>query len=126
LTKKADRLVEKGENKQDLNTRLSHFAGLVNELLETVPSSPENKTMIEQLTKNISSLTANHAVGSGRSKPDLDKIADISMRDIRETDCWLRIMKRNNKEFNIADLDYLLRESGELKNILGSIIKKSG
>jgi hypothetical protein len=35
-------------------------------------------------------------------------------------------MKRNNKEFNIADLDYLLRESGELKNILGSIIKKSG
>jgi hypothetical protein len=43
-----------------------------------------------------------------------------------ESYCWLRIVKRNVKELNAADLDYLICESGELKNILDYIVQKSG
>jgi len=51
--------------------------------------------------------------------------AGILLRYMIETDCWLRIMKRYVNELNTADLDYLIRESGELKNILRSIAQKS-
>ncbi len=44
---------------------------------------------------------------------------------MRESNYWLRIIKRTVKEVNIQELDYLIQESGELKNILGSIVQKS-
>ena len=44
---------------------------------------------------------------------------------MRESNYWLRIIKRTVKKVNMSDLDYLIKESGELKNILGSIVQKS-
>jgi hypothetical protein len=44
---------------------------------------------------------------------------------MRESNYWLRIIKRTVKEVNTSDLEYLIKESGELKNILGSIVQKS-
>jgi len=49
----------------------------------------------------------------------------ISLREMRESNYWLRIIKRTVTEINISELDYLIKESGELKNILGSIVQKS-
>jgi len=48
---------------------------------------------------------------------------DISLREMRESNYWLRILK----ELQISKLDtgiYLARESEELKKILGSICSK--
>ena len=42
-----------------------------------------------------------------------------------ESNYWLGIIKRTVKEINGSDLDYLIKESGELKSILGSIVQKS-
>jgi hypothetical protein len=44
---------------------------------------------------------------------------------MRESNYWLRIIKRTVKEINISELDYLIQESTELKKILGSIVQKS-
>jgi hypothetical protein len=44
---------------------------------------------------------------------------------MRESNYWLRIIRRTVKEVNISELEYLIKESGELKNILGSIAQKS-
>ena len=44
---------------------------------------------------------------------------------MRESNYWLRIIKRTVKEINMTELDYLIKESGELKNILGSIVQNS-
>jgi hypothetical protein len=44
---------------------------------------------------------------------------------MRESNYWLRIIKRTVKEINAEDIDYLIKESGELKKILGSIVQKS-
>lgn len=41
---------------------------------------------------------------------------------MRESNYWLRIIKRTVKEISVSELDFLIKESGELKNILGSII----
>jgi hypothetical protein len=44
---------------------------------------------------------------------------------MRESNYWLRIIKRTVKEVNVSELDYLIKESSELKNILGSIVQKT-
>jgi four helix bundle protein len=49
----------------------------------------------------------------------------ISLREMRESHYWLRIIKRTVKGINMSECDYLIKESGELKNILGSIVQKS-
>ena len=44
---------------------------------------------------------------------------------MRESNYWLRIIKKTVPEVNGIELDYLILESGELKKILGSIVQKS-
>jgi hypothetical protein len=44
---------------------------------------------------------------------------------MRESNYWLRIIKRTVKNINVSELDYLIKESGELKSILGSIVQKT-
>jgi hypothetical protein len=42
-----------------------------------------------------------------------------------ESNYWLTIIKRTGSEANKLELDYLIKESGELKKILGSIVQNS-
>jgi hypothetical protein len=44
---------------------------------------------------------------------------------MRESNYWLRIIKRTVTDIDQAELDYLIKESAELKSILGSIVQKS-
>jgi len=44
---------------------------------------------------------------------------------MRESNYWLRIIKRTVKEINPSENDYLIKESAELKNILGSIVQRT-
>ena len=61
---------------------------------------------------------------SGSSKADFANKVRISLREMRESNFWLRIIKRTVPEVNPVELDYLIKESYELKSILGSIIQK--
>ena len=62
---------------------------------------------------------------SGSSKADFTNKVRISLREMRESNYWLRIIKRTVKEVNVSEIDYLIKESSELKNILGSIVQKT-
>jgi len=44
---------------------------------------------------------------------------------MRESNYWLRIIKRTVTEINNDETEYLIKESSELKSILGSIVQKS-
>jgi hypothetical protein len=44
---------------------------------------------------------------------------------MRESNYWLRIIKRTVTEINENVLEYLIKESSELKSILGAIVQKS-
>ena len=43
---------------------------------------------------------------------------------MRESNYWLRIIKATDLSNNKKELDDLINESNELKNILGSIVQK--
>lgn len=114
------------EKKNDLCERLLEFSVRVIEFLKTIPYSPENKTIRAQLSKSACSSGANYEESqSGSSKADFTIKVRISLREMRESNYWLRIIKRTVREVNIAEMDYLLKESSELKSILGSIVQKS-
>jgi four helix bundle protein len=114
------------EKKKDLCERLFEFAVRVIEFLKTLPFTPENKTIRTQLSKSACSSGANYEEAqSGSSKADFTNKVRISLREMRETNFWLRIIKRTVKDINASELDYLIKESGELKNILGSIVQKT-
>jgi len=114
------------EKKKDLCERLFEFAVKVIEFLKTLPYSPENKTIRTQLSKSACSSGANYEESqSGSSKRDFTNKVRISLREMRESDYWLRIIKRTVTEVNNEQLDFLIKESGELKKILGSIVQKS-
>ena len=92
--------------------------------LKTLPSSYELNVIKVQLSKSSTSIGANYEESqAGSSKADFRNKIRISLREARETNYWLRIIK----ELEVSDEEHLtklLKESFEIKNILGAILKK--
>lgn len=109
----------------DLEQRLFGFAVRVIQLIRTLPSTPEYSVIKYQLTKSATSSGANYEEAqAGSSKADFTNKVRISLREMRESNYWLRILKDILPESN-QELEYLTQESKELKLILGSIIQKT-
>jgi len=112
--------------KNDLCERLFEFGVGAIEFLKTLPYSPENKTIRTQLSKSACSAGANYEEAqAGSSKADFTNKVRISLREMRESNYWLRIIKRTVKEVDNNKVESLIKESEELKKILGSIMQKS-
>jgi four helix bundle protein len=111
--------------KNDLSERLFEFAVRVIEFLKTIPYTPENKVIRTQLAKSSTSAGANYEESQGgSSRLEFTQKIRISTREMRESNYWLRITKRTITKINLTELDFLIKESFELKCILGSIVKK--
>jgi four helix bundle protein len=109
----------------DLSERLFEFTVRVIEFLQTLPYTPENKIIRVQLAKSSMSSGANYEEAQGgSSRPDFTNKVRISLREMRESNYWLRILKRTVKGVDNEILGILINESTELKNILGSIVQK--
>jgi four helix bundle protein len=111
--------------KNDLAERLFEFAVRVIEFLKTIPYSPENKVIRTQLAKSSTSSGANYEESQGgSSKLEFGNKVRIAAREMRESNYWLRIVNRTISEVNVSKNKYLIIESSELLNILGSIAQK--
>ena len=101
------------EKRNDLCERLFEFGVRVIEFLKTITYTPENKTIRMQLSKSACSSGANYEEAqSGSSRADFSNKVRISLREMRESNYWLRIIRRTVKEVNISELEYLIKESG--------------
>lgn len=78
-----------------------------------------------QLTKSSTSVGANYEESqAGSSKADFRNKVRIALKEARESNYWLRVIKAlQNIEIN--ELEILLKESDELKRILAAILNKS-
>ena len=109
----------------DLGQRLFQFAIRTIKYLRTLPNSEEFKVIRYQLTKSCSSSGANYEEAqAGSSKADFNNKTRISLREMRESNYWLRVIMAL-AQADTPELDILLKESAELKNILGSIVQKT-
>ena len=110
--------------KKDLCERLFKFAVDVIRFLWKIKNTTEISVMKYQLTKSATSSGANYEESqAASSNADFKNKVKISLKEMRESNYWLRIFK----ELKIGDIQkchYLVDESEQLKKILGSIASK--
>ena len=93
--------------------------------LRTLPRDFEYNVIKFQLTKSSTSIGANYEESqAGSSKADFKNKVRISLREARESNYWLRVIKALERSEN-EQLESLIQESKELKNILASIINNT-
>lgn len=112
----------------ELQKRIFDFVVRVFKFLRTLPNTPEYSVIRNQLLKASSSTGANYEEAqAGSSRADFSYKVEISLREMRESNYWLRLIKATSEEqeINIEELEKLIGESEELKLILGSIVSKT-
>lgn len=114
--------------RNDLQKRLFDFVVRVFKFMRTLPDNPEYSVIRHQLLKSSSSTGANYEESqAGSSRADFIYKVEISLREMRETDYWMRLIKATNvgQKINDTELEKPINESKELKLILGSIVTKT-
>ena len=102
--------------RNDLQQRLFSFAVRVFNFLKTMPKEPEYSVVRYQLAKSSTSSGANYEEAqAASSKPDFIYKNEISLREMRESNYWLRLLAATDQS-NKLNLE-------ELKKILGSVTK---
>ena len=113
------------ENKRDVKERSFEFAVKIIKFIQKLPRNNVGYKIGGQLLEAATSIGANIEEGTGGfSKKDFTYKMGVALKEVRESNYWLRLIKSSNLD-NGEELDYLLGESEELRRILTSIVKTS-
>jgi four helix bundle protein len=108
----------------DLLERTFKFGVKCLKMLKALPHTSEYQIIKYQLGKSATSVGANYEEAqAGSSKADFKNKVRIALKEARESNYWLRILSELQDD-PIEELETLVQESKELKNILASIINK--
>jgi four helix bundle protein len=109
---------------KQLEVRTKKFAIHIIELSNTLPNTPENKVIKNQVTKSGTSIGANYREANrARSKSDFTNKIKICESEASETVYWLEIITDLNR-INPGKVQLLLVEANEILAIFTSIGKK--
>jgi four helix bundle protein len=108
----------------DLEERTFIFAKKINGLISLLPRNLISIEISKQLIRSASSVGANYIeANEALSKKDFFYRVKLCRKEAKESTYWLRLLVIDNK-LN-QQRESLMRESIELMNIFGAIIKKS-
>ena len=109
----------------DIRERTFEFAMAILELVERIPQSRAGNCVANQIVRSGTSVGANiEEAAGGSSKRDFINRTLISLREARETNYWLRIIKKKRLAPE-KETEDVLSESEELKKNLGTIVSSS-
>jgi four helix bundle protein len=110
--------------KCDLEEWLLAFAAAVINLSEILPSSRAGNHIAGQILRSGTSPYPNHAEAeSAESREDFIHKLKVSLKELRETRRWARLIARMNWTDRNATLNFILNESDELIRIFVSSVK---
>ena len=111
----------------DIHKRLFDFGVSVLKFLPKLPKTQEFSIIRYQLAKSSTSAGANYEEAqAGSSRIDFNNKVRIALREMRESIYWLRMIKAVITKAEFSDeLNNLIEESYQLKNILGAIVTKT-
>ncbi|OGP64393.1 MAG: hypothetical protein A2170_03605 [Deltaproteobacteria bacterium RBG_13_53_10] len=113
------------KSKKDIRERSFEFAVKTVNYVQRLPKNHAGYKIGGQLLKAATSVGANVEEATGAfSKRDFTYKMGIALKEAREANYWLRLIKASNLDSG-EELDYLLGESEELRKILTSIVKTS-
>lgn len=108
----------------DLLDRTFYFGVRCLKHLKTFPNTSEYSIIKYQLGKSSTSIGANYEEAqAGSSKADFKNKVRISLKEARESNYWLRVLKALEDKQD-DELNFLTQESNEIKKILASILNK--
>jgi four helix bundle protein len=109
----------------NLERRTTEFAKTVIRLCKQLPVNSMNERLIGQVVGSSGSIGANYReANDALGKKDFIQRLKISRREAKECMHWLELIIEANADRN-AEIQPLLKECEELKNILSTIIIKS-
>jgi four helix bundle protein len=109
---------------EGLGVRIFNFVVSVIKFSKTINYNNENKILLNQPIKSATSVGANYEEAQGASsKADFRNKIKISLKEIRETSYWLKLLRELGiDEKNLA---IIIDEAEQLKRILGKITSSS-
>ncbi|ADE53213.1 four helix bundle protein [Coraliomargarita akajimensis] len=111
-------IVEEGRSLYDLEERLLEFSVRTIRLTRTIESSEAGRHVSNQLLRSSTSPLANHGEAQGaESAKDFVHKLKISLKELRETQRWLKLVKRVPLVERPELLDGLLSETDQLIRI---------
>jgi four helix bundle protein len=112
----------------DLEDRKLKLAVAVRNYTNLLPKTIANIEDTKQLVRSSGSIGANYIEANGAlGRKDFLMRIRISRKEAKETIYWLNIIhKTNNLNSDIKSKgEHLIKETGEIRNILSAILKKS-
>ena len=109
----------------NLEKRTTEFAKSVIRLCKQLPINSMNDRLIGQVVGSSGSIGANYReANDALGKKDFVQRLKISRREAKECIHWLELIMEANTEKKV-EIQLLIKECEELKNILSTIIIKS-
>ncbi len=109
----------------DLEERTLAFSKDLLQFCSKLQKNSINNSLIDQVVRSGTSIGANYReANDALGKKDFVMRIKISRKEAKETIYWLDLLFESNKTHKM-EIEKLLRESVELKNILSAIINKS-
>ena len=113
---------------RDIVDRTYKFALRIIKAVRILPRETVGFEIGRQLLRSGTSISANVEEAQGAfSKDDFIYKMQISFKEARETNLWLRLICDSTivSEVNMKELKNLTQESIEIRNILATIVKNS-
>ena len=105
--------------KFDLQDRFIDYAVEIVKVAEAMPNTRVGNHISMQLLRSGTSSAANYGEAqSGESKADFIHKLKLALKELRETEVWLKIIKRTGLIMPNEKFDSLLSETNELISIL--------
>jgi len=109
----------KKERQYDLQDRLVSYAVRIIKLSEALPNTKAGKHVSSQVLRSGTSPAPNYGEAqSAESKADFVHKLKIALKELRETEIWLKIIAKAQMIESVSQLAPLLRETDELIAIL--------
>jgi four helix bundle protein len=113
---------QNSKGKTKLKDRAYSYSIQMIEFMDTLPKDTSSQVIVKQLLRSSTSIGANIIEAqASSSKRDFTNFFNHSLKSANESLYWLGLL-RYAKKIRNAKLDYLLNETQELANILGSSI----
>ena len=108
----------------DLEKRTTKFAKAVIKLCKQLPRNPINDRLVGQVVGSAGSVGANYReANDALGKKDFIQRMKIARREAKESLHWLELILESERNRE-SEIKPLIKEVGELKKILSSIIAK--
>ena len=109
----------------DIQERTFSFGLQVIKLIGKIPETRVARVLSHQVLRSATSIGANvEEAQAAHTKNAFTYKMNIALSEARETHYWLRLIAESNI-MNTEILSSPIKESGELKKILGAIVSKS-